>query len=183
MCYSLENIKQGNYSDVKNLWFSPALTALCYYHITNSQTGPPALKWYLTYASNNSFSDQKAHILFWSLVPDSLRDKRVSFPGPLVDVIRVKVPCASCQSPQCFSLSRGTLGPGCQHQLHRALVLPLGTTAGFPWSSCFQNAVGCCCHNTLSSKHSPATSAPISCVEMLLLINSVQRYTGPCGKP
>ena len=64
MCYSLETIKQGHYSDVKNLWFSPALTALCYYHITNSHTGPTALKWYRTYASNNSFSDQKAHILF-----------------------------------------------------------------------------------------------------------------------
>lgn len=126
----------------------------------------------------------KRHIsFFWPSVPDSLRDEWVSFPGPLVDVIHVKVPCTSCQSPQCISLSRGTLGPGCQHQLHRALVLPLGTTAGFPWSSCFQNAVGCCCHNTLSSKHSPATSAPISCVEMLLLINSVQRYMGLCGKP
>ena len=165
--------------------FSLALIAICYCCITNSHTSPSALKWYLTCAPNNSFSDQR-HVPFSWSVRDSFRDKWVSLPRHPVGVDPCEGALYQLAEPTAIlSLSQGTLyimgititstGPDAAtgHDLCLSQVLLLS-----------KSAVRCCCHNVLlSSQHTPATLAPITCTGVLLHINSVQRYMGLYGKP
>lgn len=159
--------------------FSLALTAICYCCITNSHTNPSALKWYLTCASNNSFSDKKARALFLvfcsRLIQGQVSEsaKASSGWGPMwrcpVSADRAHSDSLSHRALSIMGITITSTGPDAAtgHDLCLSQVLLLS-----------KSAVSCYCHNVLlSSQHTPATLAPINCYKFC------PKYMGLCGKP
>lgn len=120
--------------------FSLTLTLSAIILVTNCQASPPTLKWYLTWASNNSFLDHRKTFLVSSSRciqgQESESAKASSGCGP---VWRCLVSAGRAQSD---SLTLRVLFLwGHHHHLHRALILPLGMAAASPWYYFFQRAL------------------------------------------